>query len=183
MRRRAVTARAWFNQRTRWMKGWMQTFLVHNRRPVSLLRDLGLANFLAFEIYVGGMILTPPLHTLYMLAVSARAVLASFEMPGGDPLSLMEVFTLVTGYLSAIGLSIFGLIRLKRTHLVKYQLLLPFYWAFMGLASFKAAYELIVKPYFWAKTSHGVSKLLDGSNEPETASQGLAGVKEKAWSG
>ena len=155
-----VTATAWFHQRTRWMKGWMQTFLVHNRRPISLLKDLGIVNFIAFEIYVGGMILTPPLHTLYMSAVGVKLALASLEMPGTDPWSYMEAFTLVTGYLSAIGISVFGLIRLKRTHLIKYQLLLPLYWAFMGLASLKAGYELVVRPYFWAKTAHGVSRLL-----------------------
>ncbi len=178
-----VTAAAWFHQRTRWMKGWMQTFLVHNRRPLSLLRDLGITNFLAFEIYVGGMILTPPLHTLYMAAVSVRLVLASLEMPGADPWSYIEAFTLVIGYLSAIGLSIFGLIRLRRAHLIKYQILLPFYWAFMGLASFKAGYELIAKPYFWAKTTHGVSRLLPLERSQDKATASSAPVKEEAWSG
>lgn len=176
-----VTASAWFRQRTRWMKGWMQTFLVHNRRPISLLKDLGIINFLAFEIYVGGMILTPPLHTLYMAAVSVRLVLASLQMPGADSWSYIEAFTLVIGYLSAIALSVFGLIRLKRTHLIRYQLLLPLYWAFMGLASFKAGYELIVKPYFWAKTAHGVSRLLPLEIAREKAYLPL--VKEESWSG
>src|SRR5690606_14219476 len=32
--------RVWMGQRTRWMKGWMQTFVVHNRRPFELLSDL-----------------------------------------------------------------------------------------------------------------------------------------------
>ncbi len=174
-----VTASAWFRQRTRWMKGWMQTFLVHNRRPISLLKDLGIVNFLAFEIYVGGMILTPPLHTLYMSAVGVRLMLASLEMPGTDPWSCMEVFTLVTGYLSAIGLSVFGLIRLRRTHLIKYQLLLPLYWAFMGLSSLKASYELVVRPYFWAKTTHGVSRLLPLEGAQNTVPRVFTGDEER----
>lgn len=37
----------WVGQRTRWMKGWMQTFVVHNRRPALLLKDLGWRNFFA----------------------------------------------------------------------------------------------------------------------------------------
>ncbi len=164
-----VTTLSWFHQRTRWMKGWMQTFLVHNRRPLSLLRDLGLANFLALEIYVGGMILTPPLHTLFMAAVVVRLFLTSLEMPGADPWSFIAAFTLVIGYLSAVGLSVFGLIRLKRARLIRYQLLLPLYWALMGLASFKAGYELIFKPYFWAKTSHGVSRMLRSGEMPGRA--------------
>ena len=30
----------WLKQRTRWYKGWMQTWLVHMRRPVRLMREL-----------------------------------------------------------------------------------------------------------------------------------------------
>jgi cellulose synthase/poly-beta-1,6-N-acetylglucosamine synthase-like glycosyltransferase len=36
-----LTWRPWHAQRTRWMKGWLQTWLVHMRRPRQLLRDLG----------------------------------------------------------------------------------------------------------------------------------------------
>jgi cellulose synthase/poly-beta-1,6-N-acetylglucosamine synthase-like glycosyltransferase len=32
---------AWMHQRTRWMKGWMQTYVVHSRDGVALKRDLG----------------------------------------------------------------------------------------------------------------------------------------------
>ncbi len=154
-----VTALAWFRQRTRWMKGWMQTFLVHNRRPSGLLGDLGPTNFIALEIYLMGMILTPPLHTLYLVATVIRFASFGVVLPDVDILSFVEAFTLVSGYLSAVLLSIFGLIRLGQTRLIKYQVLLPLYWALMGLASFKAAYELVHNPYFWSKTSHGISKI------------------------
>ena len=33
--------RSWRGQRTRWIKGWIQTYLVHMRRPLRLWRDLG----------------------------------------------------------------------------------------------------------------------------------------------
>ena len=55
--------------------------------------------------------------------------------------------------------SIAGLVRLGRARIVTYQLLLPLYWAAMGVASFRAAYELIAKPYYWSKTGHGVSPM------------------------
>lgn len=152
-----VSASAWFRQRTRWMKGWMQTFMVHNRRPLRLLRDLGPTNFLAFEIYVSGMIFTSPLHTLYMLAVLVNLVLGRPAVSEPDIWSFLEMFTLVAGYLSAVGVSIIGLTRLGRARLLVYQLLLPVYWGMMGLASFRAAFELVARPYHWSKTSHGIS--------------------------
>ena len=36
---------AWMEQRTRWMKGYMQTCLTHGRRPLRSLRALGMARF------------------------------------------------------------------------------------------------------------------------------------------
>ncbi len=54
-----VSLPVWMRQRTRWMKGWMQTFIVHNRDPRRLLRDLGWRGFLGFEILVGSLILSP----------------------------------------------------------------------------------------------------------------------------
>ena len=32
---------AWFRQRVRWQKGWMQTLIVHSRRPLRFARALG----------------------------------------------------------------------------------------------------------------------------------------------
>lgn len=39
----------WIRQRSRWIKGYMQTWLVHMRNPVQLWRDLGAKGFLAFK--------------------------------------------------------------------------------------------------------------------------------------
>jgi cellulose synthase/poly-beta-1,6-N-acetylglucosamine synthase-like glycosyltransferase len=47
--------RRWLGQRTRWFKGWMQTWLVHMREPRQLFRDLGGAGMVAFQLIVGGV--------------------------------------------------------------------------------------------------------------------------------
>src|SRR5215831_2211538 len=46
--------RAWLRQRARWFKGWMQTWLVHMRQPVTLFRAVGACGFLTFQLVVGG---------------------------------------------------------------------------------------------------------------------------------
>jgi cellulose synthase/poly-beta-1,6-N-acetylglucosamine synthase-like glycosyltransferase len=40
-----ITVDAWLGQRSRWLKGHMQTWLVHMRRPLTLMRRTGLAGF------------------------------------------------------------------------------------------------------------------------------------------
>ena len=67
-----VSIGAWMAQRTRWMKGWMQTFIVHNRAPGLFLHDVGWRAFVGFEVLVGGMILTSLLHTALLLSLFWR---------------------------------------------------------------------------------------------------------------
>ncbi len=50
-------ASTWIRQRSRWIKGYMQTFLVHTRRPLHLIRTVGVLGFLGFIFFVGGTVL------------------------------------------------------------------------------------------------------------------------------
>ena len=59
----------WLRQRTRWFKGWIQTWLVHMRQPGRLLRDLGLPGFLTFQLIVGGNALAALVHPLFSRTV------------------------------------------------------------------------------------------------------------------
>ncbi|HOR98832.1 MAG TPA: glycosyltransferase, partial [Kiritimatiellia bacterium] len=45
----------WIRQRTRWQKGYIQTWFVHMRRPLALLRELGVVNFLHYQLLIGGV--------------------------------------------------------------------------------------------------------------------------------
>lgn len=63
---------AWMAQRTHWMKGWMQTFVVHNRAPLRFLKEIGWRGFLGFQLLVGGMILASLLHTLFIASLLVR---------------------------------------------------------------------------------------------------------------
>jgi hypothetical protein len=44
----------WVRQRSRWIKGYMQTFLVHTRRPAALWRAMGPVGLLGFVFFIGG---------------------------------------------------------------------------------------------------------------------------------
>lgn len=44
----------WTRQRSRWVKGYFQTFFTHTRHPLATLRGLGVRGFVGFLLVVGG---------------------------------------------------------------------------------------------------------------------------------
>jgi hypothetical protein len=66
---------------------------------------------------------------------------------------------LFVGYGAAFALTVAGLIRAKKPLLIAYQLILPLYWTMHAIATVRAAHELLTRPYFWAKTAHGRTRV------------------------
>lgn len=156
-----LTIPAWMAQRTRWMKGWMQTYCVHNQRPGALLRDLGWRGFLGFQVLVGGMILSSLLHTIFLGTLLGR--LALDGAAGLIPRDLWDWFAvgiLIAGYGGAFAIVVSGLMHLRaKRHLMLLQFALPFYWVLHSIATLYAMVELITKPIHWAKTAHGLTRV------------------------
>ncbi|HOX07447.1 MAG TPA: glycosyltransferase [Planctomycetota bacterium] len=57
----------WIKQRSRWVKGYVQTHLVHTRRRLATMRGMGLKNYLSFLLTVGGLPAVLLLNPLYWL--------------------------------------------------------------------------------------------------------------------
>jgi len=149
---------AWLKQRSRWMKGWMQTLIVHDRDWRSLLRDLGWPGFIGLHIYVGSMIFSAPLHSAFLLSFLVSVV--TLQLPGSFSWSAMLTLGIfIVGYLGPVLLVIAGLDRLKRLDLLAAQLLLPLYWLLHGVAMAMAAWELVISPFAWSKTRHGETRI------------------------
>lgn len=151
-----VSLDAWLRQRTRWMKGWMQTFIVHNRKPGRFLADIGWRGFVGFQLYVGSQILSGPLHTAFLVSLLVNIAL---QRPlYFDVWDTATIAIFVVGYSGAFAMVIAGLLRLGRHDLLARQLWLPAYWVLHSLAAARAAVELLRQPYFWAKTRHGATR-------------------------
>lgn len=143
----------WLGQRTRWMKGWMQTFIVHNRNPGRLLKEMGLPAFLAFEMLVLGMIVAPILHCAFLLSVLVRALLGA-ELVDGSTGTVFYLAVLGLGYGSSLALTALGLYRLRLLELAPQQFWLPLYWMLIGFATVRAVRELVLRPFYWFKSPH-----------------------------
>lgn len=154
-----ISLPAWMAQRTRWMKGWMQTFIVHNRKPRRFLDEIGWRGFLAFQIHVGSMIISALVHSMYLSGFIWSIILGFRSGPSFDVWDVVSMLILLVGYGGAGTLAIAGMLRLGQPQLLIHQLGLPLYWILHSIATVQALYELLVRPYFWAKTEHGRTRM------------------------
>lgn len=152
----------WLRQRTRWFKGWMQTWCVHMRQPRRLLRELGLTGFLALQLVIGGNVLAALIHPLFLAGILA---LLTQGFPAGHvhdatlaALTVLYAISACVGYFTS---ALLGWLGLKRRGLLATAwvlLLTPLNWLLLSLAAWRALYQLAVAPYKWEKTEHGLAK-------------------------
>jgi glycosyltransferase XagB len=152
----------WLRQRTRWFKGWMQTWLVHMREPRRLLGDLGFVGFVSFQLIVGGNALAALVHPLFLGSL-IYSVASGAPVWRGGSLAVTVLATLygtsvVIGYLTSAFLGWLGLMRRGLLSTAWVLLLTPLHWLLLSLAAWRAFYQLIVAPYAWEKTEHGLAK-------------------------
>ncbi|MFD1720614.1 glycosyltransferase [Amnibacterium endophyticum] len=146
-------------QRSRWIKGYMQTTLVHARQPLELIARIGLRRFLAFALLIGG---TPAvfLGVLPSYLVTGAVLL----MPASITAGLFPAWVLwlcllnfVLGNSLMIYLSMMGPYKRGNFNLVLWSLLNPVYWVLHSIASYKALWQLVTRPHYWEKTAHGLT--------------------------
>ncbi|WP_338722143.1 glycosyltransferase [Devosia sp. XK-2] len=147
----------WLGQRTRWMKGWMQTYAVHNRRTAHLLADLGWPGFFGLQIVLLGMLLAPLLHGGFLVLLPILHLTGQMSWSGFGPWPLACWTVLVLGSLAAIATNILGLIRAGQPRLIGWQALMPVYWLLIALATVLALLEFVRRPFHWFKSPHQVS--------------------------
>ncbi|GIF44054.1 glycosyltransferase family 2 protein [Actinoplanes xinjiangensis] len=148
----------WIKQRSRWYKGYLMTWLVHLRSPRATVRQLGWRGILCLNLFVGGT----PLAALLNAVLWATTILWFLDRPPimeeifVPPFYYLGVICLVFGNATVIYLNVLSARTMDRPDLLGTALLSPGYWAMMSLAGAKAAWQLVFKPSYWEKTTHGL---------------------------
>ena len=151
--------RSWIRQRSRWVKGYMQTFLVHTRRPRLLHKQLGTRDLLSFLLLVGGTPLAALLNPIFWLLGIAYYITRStaIEALFWTPVYYVGLGCLLLGNFVFIYMNVFTAVRWGYDDLAKWALLTPLYWILLSISSYMALYELITRPHYWQKTTHGLA--------------------------
>ncbi len=150
---------SWINQRSRWIKGYMQTWLVHMRNPLRLRRQLGFGAFWGFQLFIGFPPLTALLNPLLWATFIITMIVGPERLRPLFPgvILYLAVFNLLVGNAMCIYFSILAVAKRRWYMLVPWGLLAPAYWVLHSVAAYKALWQLIVKPHHWEKTTHGTS--------------------------
>lgn len=145
-----ITLGAWLNQRTRWIKGHMQTWLVLMRDPIRAARDMGMGGFLSMQLMLGGGIVAAFAHGPLAFIVLVAA-LSHYN------LGALDFILALTGYIVAMLAALTACALSNTLSHARAAFTMPFYWPLASIAAWRAGYEILAKPHHWSKTRHGVS--------------------------
>jgi cellulose synthase/poly-beta-1,6-N-acetylglucosamine synthase-like glycosyltransferase len=157
----------WAKQRSRWYKGYLQTFLVHIRDFRSARRALGTRELLLFTILVGGTPLIAVVNPIFW----TLTVLWFIVKPGW----LMAMYPALLYYLGLlvwlVGNFAFTFVSMLEAAEVDDSLfvaafLTPVYWVMMSIAAYKALVQVIFAPTYWEKTRHGLNHQASVAHPP-----------------
>ena len=150
-----TSLKQWIPQRTRWIKGWIQTLLVHNRKNRSLLNVIGTYNFFLFQILMLGFVFSPLLYGISLIEFS---ILLSFDLEYNfhqNLILIIDCFVFGLGHLAHIMIST---LAWRRAHdqsaTIAMCISLPAYWVLGTYAAWRAVWKLIRAPFEWEKTEH-----------------------------
>ena len=149
----------WMRQRSRWLKGYMQTYFVHMRDILPFARSQGI-HALIFQLVIGGKIAFILINPLLWIATVSYFALYAYVGPTIETLYPREVFymaafSLVFGNFLFLYYYMIGCVKREQYSLIKYIFLVPVYWLMISIACVMALYQLIFKPHYWEKTIHG----------------------------
>lgn len=154
----ASTYWSWIMQRTRWMKGFIQTSIVHLRHPLRTKSEMGgWKNFGAFLLTVPGTVAVNFMNLISWMILIYWAITKSQFINSlyTQPILYISVSAFAIGIFLFTYLNLIGSFNRKKFHLIKYGLLTPFYWILLAFATSRAVYQTFTSPFMWEKTKHG----------------------------
>lgn len=151
----------WFNQRTRWIKGYMQTYLVHMRNIERFLKKNTVWDFVYFQLVIGAKVMAILVNPfMWILSISYfmfRATMGPFIESLFPPVIFyIAITSMVVGNFVYFYNHMIAVAARGNYDLVKYTYLIPLYWLLMSAAGWVALFKLISQPHHWFKTKHGL---------------------------
>ncbi|MGU3662946.1 glycosyltransferase family 2 protein [Methylobacterium sp. A49B] len=151
----------WLAQRTRWLKGLIQTSLTHGRRPLANAHSLGGLEALCAVALVPGTVASALAYPV-CLALAVWSLLIQ-DVPAASAfldnlVTGLSITLFGTGLAALVLPALLGCARRGWGDLAQSVLWMPAYYLMVSLAAWLALVELIRAPDRWNKTRHGLAR-------------------------
>ena len=155
----------WIKQRSRWVKGYIQTYFVHIRNPFKLIKKMGMKNFIHFNLIVGGnffVLCFNPVAWVFLF----NWIIFSHKIYFPNIFFLIITPTLLFGNVVFVIINILGVLKRKWYNLIIPAIFIPLYWVLMSIGALKGLFQFFKKPHYWEKTQHALflQKIEESSN-------------------
>ncbi|WP_421792689.1 glycosyltransferase [Hyphobacterium sp.] len=137
----------WIRQRSRWLKGYLQSLAVQLRQP----RHLPLRAMISLSLTLGAAVISAFLHGPAIMLFLGLLIM-------GNTASLPAAGLLACGYAASALCAAVAIRRAGLETRAADLARMPLYWPLQAVAMLRALRELRDRPYFWAKTEHGFTK-------------------------
>ena len=148
----------WVRQRSRWIKGYMQTAVVHSRQPRRLARELGVRRASSLMLLVAGSVVGALLTPIFLGVLIAYGILqpewVTEALP--SPVYYFALASLTLGNFLLVMVPVAAAVAHREDDLVLYALAIPLYWCLICVAAVAAMVDLVRRPHHWHKTEHGL---------------------------
>lgn len=143
----------WIKQRTRWIKGYMYTWLHTSAKPKDI------KSFISWHLFVLGTplvtLINPILWLITLYGVFGGDISLFFPTEFSSKLGL---YCLFFGNIIYIGIAMISSLKRGRKLNAILSLTFPVYWLMMSVSAYRALWQMITVPSVWEKTEHGISK-------------------------
>jgi cellulose synthase/poly-beta-1,6-N-acetylglucosamine synthase-like glycosyltransferase len=153
--------RNWIRQRSRWIKGYMQTYLVHLRHPWRYFQKRRLRTLFSLFTIIGGtpatFLVNPLMWAMLLLYIVARPVVGpELRVLYIAPIFYPAVICLIGGNFMYMYLYFVACAKSRQYGLLLWVFTMPVCWLLMCVAAAMAIFQLVFKPHYWEKTNHGL---------------------------
>jgi cellulose synthase/poly-beta-1,6-N-acetylglucosamine synthase-like glycosyltransferase len=155
-----IRLKQWFWQRTRWIKGYIQTLFVHLRNPVDLgLPPLGLNGSIGLSLFLAASVLFALINPIFWLLL-IWSIFGSSDLDWlfGPEVAPFAKISLWAGNGLGVLIALCAPVRRRWWSLVPWALLAPVFWILVSAAAYVAVFEFFRRPFRWRKTAHGLAE-------------------------
>jgi hypothetical protein len=177
----------WIRQRSRWIKGYFQSHLVHTRNTLQTIYELGTFGFISFFLTVGGMSAMLILNPVFWITACVYgglwiAYYCGYPVEPWPIVYMDTVSDIDTTYtlwsklswvfcgfsiilflanILFIAVNVIACFRRNLIRLLPWAIVSPLYWIFISVAAWKGFLQLLIRPFYWEKTNHGLTEVAD----------------------